>query len=91
MEDISMEEIRQNQQKKKNLGDKQMIYSEKALQNIIIENIKNKKIVRLASSLYTKGAWNEDYKEMETQLTGLLLSKQYELPRPEPSKAKEGK
>ena len=68
-----------------------MIYSEKALQNIIIENIKNKKIVRLASLLYTEGAWNEDYEEMETRLTGLLLSKQYELPRPELSKAKEGK
>lgn len=68
-----------------------MIYSEKALQNIITENIKNKKIVRLASLLYTEGAWNEDYEEMETRLTGLLLSKQYELPRPEPSKAKEGK
>ena len=68
-----------------------MIYSEKALQNIITKNIKNKKIVRIASLIYTEGAMNEDYEEMETRLTGLLLSKQYELPKPEPSKAKEGK
>ena len=66
-------------------------YSDNALRNIIIENINNKRIVRLASLLYTEGAWNEDYEEMETKLTGLLLSKQYERPRPEPSKAKEGK
>ena len=59
-------------------------FSDKALRNIILENIHNKKIIRLASELYCNGAWDENADEKEMELTTLLLNKQYERPRPEP-------
>ncbi len=55
------------------------VYTEKALKKIIIENINDKHIVSVASKLYIGWLTQEDWNKLETELTGLLINKKYEV------------
>ena len=54
-------------------------YTDKALRNIIKENINNKRIVYLAAKIYAGiHIWDEAPSSTEDELTKHLLNKQYE-------------
>lgn len=55
-----------------------MTFSDKALRNIIKENINNKTIVYYAAMLYNEWTNIERREKAETELTKLLLNKYYE-------------